>query len=143
MPPRFQSRTLCVPKIRLGSQRCDVLEPAAPRAEFVGSGHRREGAIRLLASPAYWLLRRLLELVVLRLRSERSKELEILVLRASSRTPRSRTAPARSFSAGSGGTSQPGTRFRPGQARHSVPPCRSGRRAAGSRAGRRPAATRS
>jgi putative transposase len=29
----------------------------------------------------YWLLRRLLELVVLRLRSERSKELEILVLR--------------------------------------------------------------
>ena len=29
----------------------------------------------------YWVLRRLLELVVLRLRSERSKELEILVLR--------------------------------------------------------------
>jgi putative transposase len=29
----------------------------------------------------YWVLRRLLELVALRLRSERSKELEILVLR--------------------------------------------------------------
>jgi hypothetical protein len=29
----------------------------------------------------YWVLRRLLELVVLRLRSERSKELEILLLR--------------------------------------------------------------
>src|SRR5436189_416957 len=29
----------------------------------------------------YWMLRRLLELLVLRLRSERSKELEILVLR--------------------------------------------------------------
>jgi putative transposase len=40
-----------------------------------------EGAIRLLVSLVYWVLRRLLELVVLRLRSERSKELEILVLR--------------------------------------------------------------
>jgi putative transposase len=40
-----------------------------------------DGAIRLLGSLAYWVLRRLLELVVLRLRSERSKELEILVLR--------------------------------------------------------------
>jgi hypothetical protein len=35
----------------------------------------------LLGSLAYWMLRRLFELVVLRLRSERSKELEILVLR--------------------------------------------------------------
>jgi putative transposase len=35
----------------------------------------------LLGSLVYWVLRRLLELVVLRLRSERSKELEILVLR--------------------------------------------------------------
>jgi putative transposase len=35
----------------------------------------------LLCSLVYWVLRRLLELVVLRLRSERSKELEILVLR--------------------------------------------------------------
>jgi putative transposase len=40
-----------------------------------------EGAIRLLVSLVYWVLRRLLELVVLRLRSERSKELEILALR--------------------------------------------------------------
>jgi putative transposase len=40
-----------------------------------------EGGIRLLVSLVYWVLRRLLELVVLRLRSERSKELEILVLR--------------------------------------------------------------
>jgi hypothetical protein len=38
-------------------------------------------AIRLVVSLIYWALRRLLELVVLRLRSERSKELEILVLR--------------------------------------------------------------
>jgi hypothetical protein len=37
--------------------------------------------MRLLGSLAYWVLRRLLELFVLRLRSERSKELEILVLR--------------------------------------------------------------
>src|SRR5436190_9169121 len=37
--------------------------------------------MRLVFSLVYWLLRRLLELVVLRLRSERSKELEILVLR--------------------------------------------------------------
>jgi hypothetical protein len=35
----------------------------------------------LLVSLVYWALRRLLELVVLCLRSERSKELEILVLR--------------------------------------------------------------
>jgi putative transposase len=35
----------------------------------------------LLVSLVYWVLRRLLELVLLRLRSERSKELEILVLR--------------------------------------------------------------
>jgi putative transposase len=35
----------------------------------------------LLVSLLYWVLRRLLELVVLRLRSDRSKELEILVLR--------------------------------------------------------------
>jgi putative transposase len=35
----------------------------------------------LLGSLVYWVLRRLLELVVLRLRSERSKDLEILVLR--------------------------------------------------------------
>jgi putative transposase len=40
-----------------------------------------EGVIRLLVSLVYWVLRRLLELVVLRLRSDRSKELEILVLR--------------------------------------------------------------
>jgi putative transposase len=40
-----------------------------------------ERAIRLVGSFAYWVVRRLLELVVLRLRSERSKELEILVLR--------------------------------------------------------------
>jgi putative transposase len=40
-----------------------------------------EGAIRLLVSLVYWVLRRLLELVALRVRSERSKELEILVLR--------------------------------------------------------------
>jgi hypothetical protein len=37
--------------------------------------------IRLLLSLVYWVFRRMLELVVLRLRSERSKELEILVLR--------------------------------------------------------------
>lgn len=40
-----------------------------------------EGAIRLLVSLVYWVLWRLLELFVLRLRSEHSKELEILVLR--------------------------------------------------------------
>jgi hypothetical protein len=40
-----------------------------------------EAGIRLLVSLVYWVLRRLLELVVLRLRSEHSKELEILVLR--------------------------------------------------------------
>jgi putative transposase len=40
-----------------------------------------EAAIRLLVSLVYWVLRRLLELVVLRVRSERSKELEILVVR--------------------------------------------------------------
>jgi putative transposase len=40
-----------------------------------------DAAIRLLVSLVYWVLRRLLELSVLRLRSERSKELEILVLR--------------------------------------------------------------
>jgi len=40
-----------------------------------------EGAIRSLVSLVYWVLRRLLELVVLRQRSEHSKELEILVLR--------------------------------------------------------------
>jgi putative transposase len=39
------------------------------------------GAIRLVFSLIYWALRRLLELVVLGMRSERSKELEILVLR--------------------------------------------------------------
>ena len=32
-------------------------------------------------SLVYWAVRRLLELIVLRVRSERSKELEILVLR--------------------------------------------------------------
>jgi putative transposase len=51
------------------------------RAEFVGSGYRRGGAIRLLGSLLYRMLRHLLELIVLRMRSERSKELEILVLR--------------------------------------------------------------
>jgi len=40
-----------------------------------------DGGIRLLVSLLYWVLRRLLELSALRLRSERSKELEILVLR--------------------------------------------------------------
>jgi putative transposase len=40
-----------------------------------------EGAIYLLISLVYWALRRLLELVLLRQRSENSKELEILVLR--------------------------------------------------------------
>jgi putative transposase len=40
-----------------------------------------EGAIGLLVSLVYWVLRRLLELVAFRLRSDRSKELEILVLR--------------------------------------------------------------
>src|SRR6266516_4120878 len=39
------------------------------------------GGIGSLVSLVYWVLRRLLELAVLRLRSERSKELEILVLR--------------------------------------------------------------
>jgi putative transposase len=34
-----------------------------------------------MGSLTYWVARRLFELVVLRLRSERSKELEILVLR--------------------------------------------------------------
>lgn len=37
--------------------------------------------IRFLVSLVYWVFRRLLELVALRLRAERSKELEILVLR--------------------------------------------------------------
>jgi putative transposase len=46
-----------------------------------GQGIDGEGAIPLLGSLAYWVLRRLLELVVLRRLSERSKELEILVLR--------------------------------------------------------------
>jgi len=41
----------------------------------------REGAIRLLVSLVYWALRRLFELVALCLRSDPSKELEILVLR--------------------------------------------------------------
>jgi putative transposase len=40
-----------------------------------------EGAIRVLVSLVYWVLRRALELGLLRLRSEGSKELEILVLR--------------------------------------------------------------
>ena len=40
-----------------------------------------EGTIHLLISLVYWALRRLLELVLLRQRSEHSKELEILVLR--------------------------------------------------------------
>jgi putative transposase len=40
-----------------------------------------DGAIRLLISLVYWVFRRPVELVVLRLRSERSKELEVLVLR--------------------------------------------------------------
>jgi putative transposase len=36
---------------------------------------------RMLVSFLYWSLRRLLELVVLRCRSEREKEIEILLLR--------------------------------------------------------------
>ena len=43
--------------------------------------NKGDRTIRLLLSLVYWVLRRLLELVVLRLRSERSNELEILVLR--------------------------------------------------------------
>jgi hypothetical protein len=46
----------------------------------------------LLVSLAYWVLRRLLELVALRLRSERSKELEILVLRHQLRVLRRQVA---------------------------------------------------
>jgi hypothetical protein len=47
------------------------------------SGRAIDGnaGIRLLGSLVYRVLRRLLELLVLALRSERSKELEILVLR--------------------------------------------------------------
>jgi hypothetical protein len=40
-----------------------------------------DGVIHLLISLVYWVLRRLLELALLRQRSEHSKELEILVLR--------------------------------------------------------------
>jgi hypothetical protein len=39
---------------------------------------RRQGAVRSLL---YWSLRRLFELVLLRCRSEREKEIEILLLR--------------------------------------------------------------
>ncbi len=39
------------------------------------------GSLRVVISLVYWVLRRLLELVVLRLRSEHAKEIEILVLR--------------------------------------------------------------
>jgi putative transposase len=39
------------------------------------------GSLRVVFSLVYWALRRLLELVILRMRSERSKEIEILVLR--------------------------------------------------------------
>jgi putative transposase len=46
-----------------------------------GTSLRTPHAIRLLVSLVDWVFRRLLELVALRLRSERSKELEILVLR--------------------------------------------------------------
>jgi putative transposase len=39
------------------------------------------GSLGVLVSLVYWVLRRLLELLVLRMRSERAKEIEILVLR--------------------------------------------------------------
>jgi putative transposase len=39
------------------------------------------GSLRIVFSLVYWALRRLLELLVLRIRSEREKEIEILVLR--------------------------------------------------------------
>jgi hypothetical protein len=39
------------------------------------------GSLRIVFSLVYWALRRLLELLVLRMRSEREKEIEILVLR--------------------------------------------------------------
>jgi hypothetical protein len=39
------------------------------------------GSLGVVVSLVYWALRRLLELLVLRMRSERAKEIEILVLR--------------------------------------------------------------
>jgi putative transposase len=39
------------------------------------------GSLRVVFSLVYWALRRLLELLVLRMRSERRKEIEIIVLR--------------------------------------------------------------
>jgi putative transposase len=47
-----------------------------------GSVSRRGvGSLRVVFSLVYWALRRLLELLVLGLRSEQAKEIEILVLR--------------------------------------------------------------
>jgi hypothetical protein len=53
------------------------------RSALASSGRviDEERAIRLPISLVHWMLRRLLELVVLRLRSEHSKEFETLVLR--------------------------------------------------------------
>ena len=50
---------------------------ARPVGSAVEVGHSRGVVLSFL----YWVLRRLLELFVLRLRSEREKEIEILVLR--------------------------------------------------------------
>jgi putative transposase len=51
------------------------------RARPVGSAVEVPGSLGVVVSLVYWALRRLLELLVLRLRSERAKEIEILVLR--------------------------------------------------------------
>ncbi len=47
----------------------------------VSVGSRSRWVVLGALSFLYWLLRRLLELFVLRMRSEREKEIEILVLR--------------------------------------------------------------
>ncbi len=50
-------------------------------ARPVGSAVEVPGSLRVVVSLVYWALRRVLELLILRARSERAKEIEILVLR--------------------------------------------------------------
>jgi hypothetical protein len=71
---------LCVPKTEIAprgprSARCMWVPVSVGSAVEVG---RSRGTV---LSFLYWALRRLLELLVLRMRSEREKEIEIVVLR--------------------------------------------------------------
>src|SRR6266542_5393889 len=71
-----------VPKTRIGCVRrslaaVGVMNGARPVGSAVEVGRSRGVVLSFL----YWMLRRLLELFVLRLRSEREKEIEIVVLR--------------------------------------------------------------